>query len=111
MENSMKHYKDPATNDIYAYAADGSDDAYIKGGLVPISDEELAELRKPKLITEEQLKQNRSAEIQSRLSGIDTESARPMRAKLAGNATSDDDSKLAALDAEAAYLRKELAGL
>lgn len=41
----MRHLIDPATKEIYAYAADGSDDAFIKPGLVPISDVDLAALR------------------------------------------------------------------
>lgn len=41
----MKHYKDPVTNDIYAYVANGSEDDYIKEGLELLSDEELALLR------------------------------------------------------------------
>ena len=48
----MKHYIDPETNDIYAYESDGSQDAHIKEGLVPISDEDLSILRAP---TPEQL--------------------------------------------------------
>jgi len=43
----MKHYKDPETNEIYAYESDGSQDEFIKEGLVPISDEDLAILRAP----------------------------------------------------------------
>jgi hypothetical protein len=35
----MKHYKDPDTNEVYAYEKDGSQDAFIKNGLVPVSDE------------------------------------------------------------------------
>lgn len=58
----MKHYIDPKTKDIFAYEADGSQDEFIKPGLVPISDGELAELRKP---TQEQL--NRDAYNKSRL--------------------------------------------
>jgi hypothetical protein len=34
----MKYYKDPNTNELYAYEADGSQDAYIKEGLVAISE-------------------------------------------------------------------------
>ena len=48
----MKHYKDPETNEIYAYESDGSQDAFIKEGLVPISDEDLEAMRAP---TPEQL--------------------------------------------------------
>ena len=48
----MKHYIDKETNEVYAYESDGSQDDYIKEGLVPISDEGLAILRAP---TPEQL--------------------------------------------------------
>ena len=41
----MKHYKDPNTNEIYAYQSDGSQDAWIKPGLVPITDEQVEEVR------------------------------------------------------------------
>jgi len=37
----MKHYRD-TLNNLYAYESDGSQDAFIKEGLVPISDEDLA---------------------------------------------------------------------
>ena len=42
----MKHYIDNKTKEVYAYEADGSQDDYIKSGLVPISDTDLATLRK-----------------------------------------------------------------
>jgi len=45
-EQIMKHYKD-TLNNIYAYESDGSQDAFIKEGLVPISDEDLSILRAP----------------------------------------------------------------
>ena len=41
----MKHYKDPNTNEIYAYEADGSQDVYIKQGLLAISDAEADVIR------------------------------------------------------------------
>lgn len=41
----MKHYKDPTTNEVYAYEADGSQDEFIKEGLVAITDEEANALR------------------------------------------------------------------
>jgi hypothetical protein len=44
----MKHYIDTYKN-VFAYEADGSQDAYIKDGLVPISDADLAILRAPTL--------------------------------------------------------------
>lgn len=51
------------------------------------------------------------AEIKARLSVIDSESVRPLRAVANGEATKYDTEKLAALDAEAAQLRAELAAL
>jgi hypothetical protein len=42
----MKHYINNKTKEVYAYEADGSQDDYIKSGLVPISDTALATLRK-----------------------------------------------------------------
>jgi len=41
----MKHYIDPTTKEVYAYESDGSQDAYIKAGLEPLSDADLAEIR------------------------------------------------------------------
>lgn len=41
----MKHYKDPNTNEVYAYESDGSQDAFIKEGLVAISDAEADAIR------------------------------------------------------------------
>jgi len=41
----MKHYINNTTKEVFAYEADGSQDAYIKSGLVPISDTALATLR------------------------------------------------------------------
>lgn len=43
----MKYYRDPATGELFAYEADGSQDDYIKPNLVPISDEEFAALTAP----------------------------------------------------------------
>jgi len=42
----MKHYINNKTKEVYAYEEDGSQDDYIKSGLVPISDTDLAKLRK-----------------------------------------------------------------
>ena len=60
--------------------------------------------------TEEDVKQLRVNEIKSRLNEIDLESVRPLRAKVHGTATPEDDAKLAALEQEAEALRAELAG-
>jgi len=55
----MKHYIDKSTREIYAYESDGSQDDYIKEGLVPISDEDLAAMMAP---TTEQLLSQLTAE-------------------------------------------------
>ena len=43
----MKFYKD-SNNDIYAYELDGSQDAYIKESLVPITNSEADSIREAK---------------------------------------------------------------
>lgn len=55
--------------------------------------------------------QVRKGEILARLSGIDFESIRALRSKAVGKGHAADDTKLAALDAEADTLRAELAAL
>lgn len=45
----MKHYKDPANNDLYAYESDGSQDEWIKPGLIQITDAEADEIRMAKI--------------------------------------------------------------
>ena len=57
---------------------------------------------------DDKVKQNRIAEIKGLLSNIDTQSVRPLRAKIAGTATTADEDKLSELEAEAARLRDEL---
>jgi hypothetical protein len=42
----MKHYKDQ-NGQVFAFAADGSQDEHIPGGLTPISDAEADALRNP----------------------------------------------------------------
>lgn len=41
----MKYYKDTITNEIYAYESDGSQDNFIKDGLVLISNNEAETIR------------------------------------------------------------------
>ena len=55
--------------------------------------------------------ERRVQEIKQRLSEIDTESIRPLRATVDGSATEFDTQKLAALEQEAMALRTELASL
>jgi len=44
----MKHFLDPTNQEIYAYEADGSQDSYIREGLVPITDEQVTEVQEQK---------------------------------------------------------------
>ncbi len=55
----MKYYIDEKTKEIFAYEKDGSQDKFIKDDLIPISDEDLAELRKPS--PEEIIKEQQTA--------------------------------------------------
>jgi len=64
----MKHYVDSETNEVYAYESDGSQDDYIKEGLVPISDEDLAILRAP--TTDQLLQQLTQARKAQELQGV-----------------------------------------
>lgn len=57
----MKYYKD-ANGNVYAYEADGSQDAFILPGLVAITDAEADALRNP-LKTLADLKADKNAEI------------------------------------------------
>lgn len=41
----MKYFIQRENNEVFAYESDGSQDAYIKPGLEPLSDEEYAEIR------------------------------------------------------------------
>ena len=53
----------------------------------------------------------RCAAIQRELDAIDLQSVRPVRAKLAGTATPEDEAKIADLEAQAQTLRTELADM
>ena len=67
----MKHYKDES-NKIYAYESDGSQDAFIKEGLVPISDEDLAAMMAAMIAptTEQLLSQLTAARKEQELQGV-----------------------------------------
>ena len=39
----MKYFLEKATNEIYAYSLDGSQDGYIKAGLTAITDKEYSD--------------------------------------------------------------------
>ena len=64
----MKHYIDKETNEVYAYESDGSQDAFIKKGLVAVSDEELATLRAP--TTDQLLQQLTQARKEQERKGV-----------------------------------------
>ena len=97
----MKHYMNKQTNEIYAYAADGSQDAYIKPELIPISDAELAALRAP---TAEQVKETAIATIKGRIATLEQSQSRAVREVLLGGPT----DRLAAIDAQIVAARAEL---
>lgn len=81
-------------------------------GLIEITEtgfkEQLALNKKP---TAEQLKKKRLAEIKARLTEIDNESIRPLRAVAAGTSTQFDTDKLTALETERASLAAKLVTL
>ena len=97
----MKHYINKQTNEIYAYAADGSQDAYIKPELIPISDAELAALLAP---TAEQMKEAAISAIKGRIASLDQSQSRAVREVLLGGTT----DRLAALEAQITTLRAKL---
>ena len=78
----MKHYKDEQNN-IYAYEADGSQDAYIKPNLVLLSDAELIELRQP---TQQQIAEAEKAQALAELTALDLASIRALREYVASKA-------------------------
>ncbi|WP_290922028.1 hypothetical protein [Halodesulfovibrio sp.] len=59
--------------------------------------------------TETELVQQRIAEIQQQLTANDLASVRPLRAKVAGTATAEDEARLVELEEQAQALRAELA--
>ncbi len=54
----MKYYKDE-NNQVYAYEADGSQDEYIKEGLIPISQQEATSITNPPETPEQALERIR----------------------------------------------------
>lgn len=66
----MKYYKDE-NNQVWAFEADGSQDAYIPLHLTPITIEEADELRKPPPLTPEQLQEQINFEARAYLNSTD----------------------------------------
>ncbi len=114
----MKFYKTKDDTEVYAYESDGSQDAWIKPDLVPISDNEAAALSekidKANLgINETEL---RRSQIMAELNRIDAASSRPARAVAyaianGNQADAADVAQLGALEAQAQSLRAELKAL
>lgn len=100
----MKYYKDPETNEVYAYEADGSQDAYIKPHLVVITDDEANALRAP---TPEQLQEARRGEILHLLNDINNQRPEAISIAILRN----DKAPLQALEAQAQALNDELGAL
>lgn len=65
----------------------------------------------PPVPTEQELTQQRITEIEQLLTANDLASVRPLRAKVAGTATPEDESRLTELEEQAQALRVELATL
>ena len=61
--------------------------------------------------TQEEINEIRKQEIYAELESIDTQTIRPLRAKLTGLATTQDESKLLELETKANTLRNELKNL
>lgn len=78
----MKYYKNDK-NEVYAYESDGSQDAFIKPGLVPISAAEADILRAP---TAAQIAENARLATLAELAAIDLASIRALREYIASKA-------------------------
>lgn len=102
----MKYFKEKS-GEVFAFEDDVSSDC-IPSSLVPMTAEEIdAHLAQYAPSATAQ----RIDELLAQLDSIDTQSARPLRAIVAGTATDDDRAKLAGLEAAAAAARTELATL
>ena len=75
----MKYYKNNK-NDVYAYALDGSQDAYIQKNLVQITETEANALRAPSALL---IKEAANNFIKSNLFAIDMDSVRTIREYIA----------------------------
>ena len=60
---------------------------------------------------DDKVRQNRIAEIKFELSHIDSQTIRPLRAKMVGTDTKSDIDKLSELEIQAGVLRKEMESL
>ncbi|BAM68863.1 putative tail assembly chaperone [Edwardsiella phage MSW-3] len=58
----MKYFKD-SNSSVYAYPSDGSQDAFIKDGLIPITEEEAMLILNPPPTPEEVLESNKQRKV------------------------------------------------
>ena len=79
-----------------------------ENSLMAISDEEYIEITEKNTISESEI---RKVEIYTELENIDIQTIRPLRAKLVGLATVQDEVKLLELETKANSLRTELKSL
>jgi hypothetical protein len=63
----------------------------------------------PTALTESELSAQRAEELRQQLTANDLASVRPLRAKVAGTATAEDEARLVELEEQAQALRAELA--
>jgi hypothetical protein len=99
----VKHYKDPDGN-VHAFESDGSQDDFIPSNFVLLTGQELAAIRAP---TAAQMTERQIALVKAALVRIDFDKIRPLTDALLSN----DTTRLAALEAQAAELRAQLAAL
>ena len=111
INNGTYHVPNPSSNLPEFYNLFREVDAYVKS-LSPAQYEKLITVEDPPPPpTAEELAQARKAGIIAELDRLDRQSVRPLRAIAKETATDEDVAKLADLDARAASLRAELAGL
>ena len=91
----MKHFKD-ASNNVYAYESDGSQDSYISDSLIPINDTDLAVLR----ATQEQAAQDALTYAEKRKEAYDLLNQDEMRYDDLTNSTTTWPDAIAAIKAE-----------
>lgn len=101
---SMKHYKDPSTNAVYAYESDGSQDSIIPSSFVAITDDEADAIRNPPL-TPDQEKSLTNSNTRAKIVELEIiKQPRAIReAMLAG-----DNSRLVAINNEIEALRAQI---
>lgn len=92
----MKYLKRPGTNDVFAFAADGSDDDFIPDGLVALSAAEVAAhlAPNPKMPpTREEVESQRLRAYADPITGSDRYFAEAQRESLLGNAEAAEAAK------------------